>query len=171
MKKVLTYIAAGIMTLSVATACGNLGSIISNAQTAGSVAGKALKALLDKYLGNLGNLVNLGNLGTLGNLGNLGSTLDLTDAATVAQLTQIAKSIQGLNNNTSETYMTNFAKGIVEGTGNTISMETANSITNVLTQVAQMQNLTASFNDTGRVQESTLNTLAGPVVGILTMMK
>lgn len=164
MKKVLTRVAAVIMTVSVITACGSLASVVSNASTIGAVAGKALKALLDKY-------INLGNLGSLGNLGNIGNSLDLTDAATINNLTKIAKSIQSLKNPQTSDYLNQFAQGLMKGADNTINAQTATAITNALVQLAKKQDLTTSLSAGGATQEAALKSMAGPVGDILKMMK
>ena len=156
--------AAAIMSISAITACGSLGSLVSNASNIGAVAGKALKALLDKY-------INLGSLGSLGNLGNIGSSFDLTDPTTVDALTKIAKSIQTLKNPQTNDYLNQFAQGLVKGTDNAISQQTASAITSALVQLAQKQDLTTSLSAGGASQEAALKSMAGPVGDILKMMK
>jgi len=160
----MSYMAAAIMSISVITACGSLASIVSNASQIGAVAGKALKALLDKY-------INLGNLGSLGNLGNIGSSFDLSDASTVKALTQIANSIQGLKTPQTADYLSQFAQGLMKGTNNAISEQTATAITNALVQLAKKQDLTTALNEKGASQEAALKSMAGPVGDILKMMK
>ncbi|MBO7585541.1 MAG: hypothetical protein J6T09_07715 [Bacteroidales bacterium] len=164
MKKVMSYMAAAFMTLSVITACGSLGSLVSNASTIGSVAGKALKALLDKY-------INLGNLGSLGNLGNIGNSFDLSDPATIDALTKIAKSVQSLKGPQTDDFLSKFAQGLIKGSNNAISQQSATAITNALVQLAQKQNLASALSDNGASQQAALKSMAGPVGDILKMIK
>jgi len=153
--------AAAIMSISVITSCSSLGSLVSGAQNAGAVAGKALKALIDKY-------INLGSLGNI--LGGLG-TLDLSDAETVANLTKIASSIKGLSTNTSADYLAKFAQGLMNGSSNAISQEAASTITKTLADLAKRQSMTTSLNSDGSLSQAALQSTAYTVANVFRQMQ
>ncbi len=124
MKRLLSAVAALVLTALISTSCGITQGIAGIGSGSGNTSGRALTALLSQYLKD--------------------GRLDTSNLSTLINLATLASSIQGLKGNSNnKNVLTDFAQGLVTGSNNRISPANSSTVTTILANLANNVDLSS----------------------------
>lgn len=144
MKKILSAITSLMLVAIITTSCGLANKVANLGSSGGTTTGKALTALLSQYLKD--------------------GKLDTSNLSNLINLATLASSIQGLKGNSENSdALTQFAQGLVNGSGNQISTTNSSTITNILANLANnvdLSSLASLLTRSAEVTEAEAQTVA-----------